>query len=427
MRDSRAERIGKRRKPLRWSTAARIAWLPLPVVATVWQVQRHWVTTPRRRLDFHIYYDAVRAMHGMSIYDFKEPIYPLGFTYPPFAALLLRPLTVLQEPVAEHTWLVFSALLTLAFGVLCTFAIGSAITFGERCVAVSLIVLSMPASLTLRLGQINALIACLVAADVVAMSRGRRSGGVATGIAAAIKLTPGLVIVALVAMGRRKDAARAALTVLVASAFAALVRPRDTWQYFTNVVYDTRRVGRGGQFNDSLRRVVSADIADSWRVYVALAVVVTVSTLVGVRASARRGDLLEAVTLTMLCTYLISPITWGHHLYFCGPAILVLWCRRTVVTSVLALAGVVVFLDPFEGGQGPLYSSWRIAFMVAAVVTIVVTAPRDRLAAAEPSPSTEISARAAGSARLWSPTRSWQARSSRAAGARVRTTTARTR
>ena len=102
----------------------------------------------------------------------------------------------------------------------------------------------------------------------------------ATGIAAAIKLTPALVIVALVAMGRRKDAARAALTVLVASAFAALVRPRDTWQYFTNVVYDTRRVGRGGQFNDSLRRVVSADIADSWRVYVALAVVVALSTFV---------------------------------------------------------------------------------------------------------------------------------------------------
>ena len=80
----------------------------------------------------------------------------------------------------------------------------------------------------------------------------------------------------------------------------------------------------------------------------------------------------------MLCAYLVSPITWGHHLYFCGPAIIVLWCRRTVVTSVLALAGIVVFLDPVEGGQGTLYSSWRIAFMVAAVITIVVTAPRDR-------------------------------------------------
>ena len=57
-------------------------------------------------------------MHGMSIYDFKEHIYPLGFTYPPFAALLLRPLAALQEPMAEHTWLVMSALLTLAFGAL---------------------------------------------------------------------------------------------------------------------------------------------------------------------------------------------------------------------------------------------------------------------------------------------------------------------
>ena len=33
-------------------------------------------------------------------------------------------------------------------------------------------------------------------------------------------------------------------------------------------------------------------------------------------------------------------------------------------------------LDPFEGGEGPTYSLWRLAFMVAATVVLAATEPR---------------------------------------------------
>jgi uncharacterized membrane protein len=235
----------------------------------------------------------------------------------------------------------------------------------------------MPVTLTLRLGQINALIAVLLALDVVLMQRGTRAGGVLTGLAAAIKLTPALIVPALLIAGRTKDAARATIAGIAFTAIAATFAPHDTWRYFTSVVYDTRRVGRGGQFNDSLRRIVDVkQLEQGWRVWIVLVALVVIATVVGLRRAARRGDVVEIVTLTMLCSYLVSPITWGHHLYFCGPAVLLLWCRRTISTRVLAVAGLYLLIDPLEGGEGTLSAALRIAFMAVTIVTLVVVQPR---------------------------------------------------
>jgi alpha-1,2-mannosyltransferase len=333
----------------------------------------------------------------------------LGFTYPPVAAYVLRPLTVLSEASAEHMWLVLSALLSAAFAVLSIWGVhrgASRRPFGDSpaslacaSIAATLVIVSMPVSLTLRLGQINALIAFLVALDAVLLSRRSPLGGMASGLAAAIKVTPALMIPALLLMNRRADAARATVTAAVLTAVAAIVAPHDSWTYFTGALFDTRRVGHGGDFNGSLRRLVGSlhETDAAWLVAGACLVVLLIAGF-GVRRAAMRGDITEAVIITMLCSYAVSPITWGHHVFFCGPAAYVLWNRRAPFARLLGLAGVLVLLDPFEGGEGHVYSMWRLGFMVAAVVVLAATTPRRVVAttpAAELAPPANVSAPAA--------------------------------
>src|SRR4029453_7110495 len=59
---------------------------------------------------------------------------------------------------------------------------------------------------TLAEGQLNVFIFALVLADVVALRRGRAWCGVGIGLATALKLTPGLFLVFLVLIGRRRGA-----------------------------------------------------------------------------------------------------------------------------------------------------------------------------------------------------------------------------
>ena len=66
-------------------------------------------------------------------------------------------------------------------------------------------------------GQLNMLIFALVLADVVALRRGRAWCGVGIGLATALKLTPGLFLVFLVLIGRRRAALVAAGTWLAAT------------------------------------------------------------------------------------------------------------------------------------------------------------------------------------------------------------------
>ena len=63
---------------------------------------------------------------------------------------------------------------------------------------------SVPIYLTLRIGQINALIWLLVLVDVLLAPAGRRAGYL-TGIAAAIKLTPLGLVLFLVALKSSRD------------------------------------------------------------------------------------------------------------------------------------------------------------------------------------------------------------------------------
>jgi alpha-1,2-mannosyltransferase len=168
----------------------------------------------------------------------------------------------------------------------------------------------------------------LVLADVVALRRGRAWCGVGIGLATALKLTPGLFIVFLLLIGRRRAAVVATGTVLGATLLGFVVDVSASWQYWTSTLWDTSRVGRlVNPWNQSILGLLAhvSDPAQPDRLlWALLAAGVAVLGLVRAVRVYRRGDDVTAVTLAGLTACLVSPISWVHHLYWIVPAVVLL-------------------------------------------------------------------------------------------------------
>ena len=280
--------------------------------------------------DLRVYRGAVRWwLEGRPLYDFVRPNTEKGFTYPPFAVLVLLPVGLGTETTATilltalsgglvvlTTWWLVAPIAT-RHGVPRWVAVG---------VAVPLVVALEPVRETLGWGQIDLVIAALVLADVVALRRGRAWAGAGIGLATAIKVTPGLFLAYLIVTRRWRAAAVAVgvFGVTVLAGFA--VDP--SLRYWTSVLWQTSRVGPPADLNDqSLLGLLARLAAPSAPSSVLWLVVAGLALAVGITRAAmlhRRGDDLAGVTVIGLTAGLISPISWVHHLYWVVPAVVVL-------------------------------------------------------------------------------------------------------
>jgi alpha-1,2-mannosyltransferase len=295
--------------------------------------------------DLQVYRGAVLSwLQGEPLYAFGQEPGQKGFTYPPFAAVLLVPLTWLPAgPVAILVLLASAGVVVLVTWWLVAPVArrhGAAPWFPVA-LAVPLVLAVEPIRLTLGEGQLNMFVFALVLLDVVALRRGRAWCGVGIGLATALKLTPGLFIVFLVLIGRRRAAAVATGTFLGATLLGFAVDAYASWQYWTSTLWDTSRVGRlVNPWNQSVLGLLAhvSDPAQPDRLlWALLAAGVTVLGLVRTVRVHRRGDDLTAVTLAGLTACLVSPISWVHHLYWVVPAV-VLLADVAAGTPVLGIA-----------------------------------------------------------------------------------------
>lgn len=348
-----------------------------------------WDSPDYRRIDFHIYAGAIAASENGSLYDFKYHILQLGFTYPPFAAVLMGPLADLPLPLAEHLWLVLQVACSAVFLV----GVGRGLAPLARVrpavfipLTVALGMWTMPVVLNARIGQINALLVLFLVADLWLLQRRSWAAGVGSGLATAAKLTPGLLIPYFWLAGQRKAAAVAVATLLLATAVGAFFHPEDSLRYFGRELFRTERVGTlDSGFSNSLRRATSLlPSAAATPVYVVLALGVVALAY----RRAARADLLTGFTLVMCASYLVSPISWGHHLFFLIPAVLrwLLACRRPWQWAIGVVALAVLF-DPLGGGEHPLTSGLRILLLLWLVVALPWRPQPQQLASTSKCPS----------------------------------------
>jgi alpha-1,2-mannosyltransferase len=303
------------------------------VVAAAWFIVRHLGYPPGRHFfDLSVYRGAIDWwLDGRPLYAYRIGHSRFGFTYPPFAALLMTPLAAVTQQVA-------SILITVASGAVVVVATWWLVAPVARRagwspgfavgLAVPVVYLLEPVRSTIGLGNVNLFIGALVFADVVALRRGSRWAGVGIGLAAALKLTPAVFVLYLLLTRRWRPAMTAVGTFLAAAAVTFAVAPRTSWQYWTHDVWQTSRVASPDSPDNQSLMGMFARLADPGRpstVLWALAAggVLALAMWRAVRAFAQ-GDELVGVTLTGVAGFLISPLSWSHHLVWVVPAVAVL-------------------------------------------------------------------------------------------------------
>jgi alpha-1,2-mannosyltransferase len=336
---------------------------------------------PYNFFDMKIYHGAmVWWAGGNELYGFIAPRTTLGFTYPPFAGLVMLPMA--KVPMLVAGWLnVLASIVVLAL-ILAALLRPIAARAGWSLwftvgIAVPLAIAIEPVRETLGYGQVNILLFGLIMADMVALRwRARRGSrrsltdgplrrlwfsgawaGVGIGLATSVKLTPALFIFYLVVTRQWRAAVTAIGTTIGVTIAAFAIAGRESMTYFTSVLWQTERVGAADMTPNQSLAGLLARLYDSietpgllWLSFSVLVLALGLSRAAGAHAD---GDELTAFTLVGLTANVISPISWSHHLVWVIPAIIVLAdaaMRRREASRGLLQRGLPPLANP--GLQG---------------------------------------------------------------------------
>ncbi|MER7177367.1 glycosyltransferase 87 family protein [Streptomyces mesophilus] len=284
--------------------------------------------------------------NGGDLYAMQATVSNLPTTYPPFAALLFTPLTLLGVPEMRTFATGFNLLLVLALVYLALRLIGieeRARRLTPALLIAAALVWCEPVWTTLRYGQINLLLAVFVLWDLTRRKENRWAG-IGIGLAAAIKLTPALFAVMLALAGivvavRRvraaqpwwnpqlRRAATATCTFLAVTVASAVVLPYDSKRFWTEMVFSASRPGQAEDTaNQSLRGVLARLLGttDPGLWWVVVAAVVAIFGLAVAVSSLVEGRTAWAVTACALTALLISPVSWSHHWVWIVPVLMLL-------------------------------------------------------------------------------------------------------
>jgi alpha-1,2-mannosyltransferase len=351
------DRAGRRR---RWAARAVYALLVIEIALVIWYAVAY------RQVDFRVY---MWGGHNLT----RDTRLYLGradghwFTYPPFAAVLFAPISVLPVVPAQMLWELASV---AALAVACGTTLKLAGCRASRTTVAAVLAAALalePMYHTLLQGQINLILLALVLADVWRASRDRPAG-IGIGIAAAIKLTPAIFVLLFLLAKRTRDALTAAGTFLVCGLAGYLAAPGASRLYWTGAFYDTKRVdapyiGNQSPYGAAIR--IFGGIAHVGHWYLLLPLVIGVAGLAAATAFARRGDWLSAAAVTGAASLLISPVSWTHHWVWILPALVVL-ARGGRGGRIAAACGFLLFAlsplwwtphslgQPDYGFHGPL-------------------------------------------------------------------------
>ena len=309
--------------------------------------------------------------NGKSLYDWHAADNDsLQFTYTPFSALFFALISFIPWAVLPR----LTEIANLIFLLIASWFTMDGLGYRDRRVKVGGMLagtaaglLTEPVFRTIFLGQINLLLMALIIWDL------RRPGnhrwqGLATGVAAGIKLVPIVFIPYLVLARRFREAAMTAAGALITIVIAFIVVPGDSSDFWFNglFVQDGRTGFAGWTGNQSLYGLVTRASGSLDAAKIPWAVTLVVVAVVGLVAAAlfdRAGHRMLAIMSATLVGLLDSPISWDHHWVWVAPGMMIAghyavraWRagQWRAVTGYLTTA--VVMLLIFAPWPGRLYS-----------------------------------------------------------------------
>jgi len=307
----------------------------------------------------------------------------LPFIYPPFAAMVMVPLTVTGWGFASVA-LFLASLLSLAVTMYVVLrrlwpSGGHAGALAATTAVVPFCLVLEPVSQTFGFGQINLVLMAMVALDCL-MVRTRWPRGMLIGLAAAIKLTPAAFVLFFLLRKDYRSAVVAAVTGAVATGIGILVAPGASERYWGGGMSGVSGVSGSPFFTNQTFQAVFAR-AGIGGLELKLGWVALSAVLLFLAAPAiRRAPRPLALMVTAGVALLVSPTSWSHHWVWIAPALLIVgvsaWRARSTlwaaVTAVLAVTFVVAPFQHLPHGDGAELH-WSLLQQAAGASYVVIT------------------------------------------------------
>jgi alpha-1,2-mannosyltransferase len=353
-------------------------------------------------VDLHVYIGGAAAVdHPGTLYSYvyadQTPDFPLPFTYPAFAAVLFYPLRLLPFGLVAFCWQVGT--MAALYGVVRVSQrlLGVPAGAGHRVAMLwtAVAIWLEPLRSTFDYGQINVL---LVLASLWAVYSTRWwLSGLLIGVAAGVKLTPAIAGLYFVGARRWGAAVFSAIVFSATVALSVFVVGDQARSYFTDLIFDTDRVGPiCTTFNQSWRggicRIFGHDDGYDPLVLTAIAVTAVLSVLAwralstGAAAGPGGTDRLGALLVVELFGLLLSPISWTHHWVWLVP--LMIWLMHGplsghrgarilgwgwLVLTIIGVPWLLSFAQPtIWQNSRAWYLAWGgLVYIVATLVTLI--------------------------------------------------------
>jgi alpha-1,2-mannosyltransferase len=357
------QKTGKNARPVVWAAAA------IPVVALLWL---RWSPVRSNWADLEVYLRGAQALVTRApIYTQQPGVLP--FTYPPFAAVAFTPLHLLSSVSARWVFTLGSlASYLVAVGV-----VGRRLRLPWRHLAlVALAGMALePFVRTMLLGQVNLYLMSAVVVDCLLIRSSRR--GWLVGLAAGIKVVPGVFVLYFVLQRDRRSALHAVCGFLATVAFGAVVAPQDSLRYWSGGLFGISHFGPAAVVDGKNQSLVgeltriSANPSPLMVTELVLFASALALAVVAAQRQLRSGDDVAALTAVAIGGLLASPLSWTHHWVWCVPAVMVLVSRRQ---WVLAWLTVAVFAAGPEWGVTVLPSQHTLTLLQQVACTTYVVA-----------------------------------------------------
>lgn len=250
-----------------------------------------------QHFDVYVYWYALNNwFSGNSLYDwYALPDYKMyPFTYPPFGAWVLSPLTWFDYETAARLMIMAIALQTAVIVALVGRSLGwswgSAFAIAPW-VAILVQQCLEPFTQSVGFAQVNTAMMALVMIDVAAPPswKGR---GVASGLAAAIKLTPAIAVLIFLLRRQWRSAITMVATSLAVTLLSWVISPGESARFFFDAMWDPQRAGDAYYTsNQNLKGFVARALPENtwsiaWAITVALALVTAVWLCLRIQAAA---------------------------------------------------------------------------------------------------------------------------------------------
>ncbi len=320
-----------------------------------------------------------------DLFTVTLPTDHLGFTYPPFSALLFAPFAHFPLRVCEVAFSLLNlaavfALIAVSLRAVCK-ALDRRTILWWALVLLLPVVMFDPVRQTFLLGQVNIILALLVVADMTLDLPLPR--GILVGLAAAIKVTPVILIPYLFLTRQRRAGTRAIASFGAVALLAATVNASTSWAYWTHYIRDPQRAGMLSWIgNQGVLGALERMLGHTLSTPTTFVIVVTVAGVgLAVAAAAyRRSSPVLGFLVVEATESLASPVSWSHH--FIWVILLVAWLAlaedRPRYGEWYAVAVAVLFwaAPPWWAPHGPAVAfagrGWLIPLSDADTLLFIV-------------------------------------------------------